>query len=162
MDKAEEPWPQGLVSRVTCDLQRVLEGVMESVDTFPSDDRSKKLLSFCVEAESSGLFLLLKSICVSWYVYVRYPKAFSHLQFHFAVCVESGRHRWGEITANKARFKEGKAREQRVCPYETKRLFPSQNEHVYVFWDYRKAHWRNRNHFSYHPKGTILNMFYQN
>ena len=56
MDKAKEPCSQGLVSRVTCDLQIVLEGVMESVDTFPSDDRSKNLLSFCVEAESSGLF----------------------------------------------------------------------------------------------------------
>lgn len=76
MDKAEEPWPQGLVSRVTWDLgpaDSAWRELQEVCILFPVVAEVKKLLSFRVKAESSGLFLLLKSVYVSWYVYGLVP-----------------------------------------------------------------------------------------
>lgn len=88
MDKAEEPWPQGLVSRVTWDLG-------------PADSAWRELQEVCIlfpvvaEVKSCFLFVLKLSHLDCFYYsnqcmyldmyMVWYPKASSHLQFHFTV-----------------------------------------------------------------------------
>lgn len=139
MDKAEEPWPQGLVSRVTWDLGpagSAWRELQEVCILFPVVAEVKSRFLFTLKLSHLDCFCYSNQCMYLDMYMVWYPKASSHLQFHFTVNLKLFVWNQGDVAGERSRLtKLGSMRErpgskESTLIKQTKHLFPSQNEQI--------------------------------